>query len=276
MDFPHCSLELFEAHKDLCKRRGKRVIRAYRDWILNAVKTHKLEENKDFIIHMEKLPGGVRRSKIYWLSSSPYQTLQSYIQDPAANNTRVVAAKNKFIKIFAAGRATCAKCHTLKSVNDFRIDRKSKSYVHFTAVCVACSDAAKARRRTVAYKKLDNSLRVPLYNALVRAKKMGWEFNLTLPLLLGLWHKQNGLCVYSGQPMHYARIARSHYPVRGGFTKNNPDIVSIDRVDSEKGYTIDNIVLCRWAINAMKSNLDTRKFYEIVKQTAAHLHQHGL
>lgn len=35
----------------------------------------------------------------------------------------------------------------------------------------------------------------------------------------------------------------------------NPRLISIDRIDSNKGYTVDNTVLCCYAVNLMKSDL---------------------
>ena len=34
----------------------------------------------------------------------------------------------------------------------------------------------------------------------------------------------------------------------------NPCVLSVDRIDSSKGYTQDNIVLCTWIVNKMKNN----------------------
>jgi len=48
--------------------------------------------------------------------------------------------------------------------------------------------------------------------------------------------------------------------------KDNHDSVSIDRIDSSKGYIIGNIVLCRWVINRMKNDLSNSYFLETISE----------
>lgn len=41
--------------------------------------------------------------------------------------------------------------------------------------------------------------------------------------------------------------------------------VSIDRLDSSKGYTIDNIVLTDYRINVMKNDLSVSEFKNLIE-----------
>ena len=62
-----------------------------------------------------------------------------------------------------------------------------------------------------------------------------------------LWQKQKGLCAYSGKHM-------SVWPNKNGDKQSkNPDIMTIDRKNSDKGYVKRNIVLCCWRANQIKS-----------------------
>jgi len=45
----------------------------------------------------------------------------------------------------------------------------------------------------------------------------------------------------------------------------NKNTWSPDRIDSSKGYTKDNINLCLWDINQMKSNHTLEKFTSLCK-----------
>lgn len=53
-------------------------------------------------------------------------------------------------------------------------------------------------------------------------------------------------------------------------TAAGPYSVSIERKDSSKGYTKENIVLCISAINTMKNDLTTEEFYFIIQQIVQH------
>lgn len=84
-----------------------------------------------------------------------------------------------------------------------------------------------------------------------RALKRGLDFDLTEESVLKILCKQKSKCYYTEENMTYNR--------------DNKTTVSIDRVDSNKGYTIDNIVLCQVVINRMKQALTTKEFLELCK-----------
>ncbi len=66
-----------------------------------------------------------------------------------------------------------------------------------------------------------------------RAKAKKIDFNLTYQNLKELYLKQNKSCFYSGYPLNLVKTGKIQF-----------DTLSVDRIDSNKGYTIDNIVLC--------------------------------
>jgi len=66
-----------------------------------------------------------------------------------------------------------------------------------------------------------------------------YTIEVTGDFIVSLWHKQNGKCAITNMPM----VCES----------DNIESVSIDRIDSNKGYVHDNIQLvCRW-VNLAKS-----------------------
>lgn len=82
------------------------------------------------------------------------------------------------------------------------------------------------------------------------------EFNLTLDYLEVLWGNQNGTCPYSGVKL----ILNTHQ-------KRCMDIrysASLDRVDSSKGYTMDNVQFVSTAINYMKNNMSHDALMEFI------------
>ena len=80
------------------------------------------------------------------------------------------------------------------------------------------------------------------------AKRRNLEFEISIEFIYELWKKQKGLCFYTNIPMKYI-----------AFNKD-PFQVSIDRIDSSKGYTIDNVVLCCQAINYLKNDYTLEEF----------------
>jgi hypothetical protein len=88
--------------------------------------------------------------------------------------------------------------------------------------------------------------------AKARAENKGWDFDITKDVILTLWDIQNGKCFYTKEDMSY------HY--------GSPDMISIDRIDSSKGYTTDNICLTRWEINRLKVDFPIIRFLEICKK----------
>ena len=81
-------------------------------------------------------------------------------------------------------------------------------------------------------------------------------FNLTYEQVIDIYNKQERKCFYSGLPFVVE--------------KNHPMSISIDRIDNNKGYTIDNIALCARAINLMKTNCSYKNLIPIFKATIKH------
>ncbi len=48
--------------------------------------------------------------------------------------------------------------------------------------------------------------------------------------------------------------------------KRKPNTISLDRLDSSKGYTKKNVVFCTATVNKMKWSLSAKDFIEICKQ----------
>lgn len=108
--------------------------------------------------------------------------------------------------------------------------KKYKNYLNRTA-----SDKEFALRR---------KLRCALNGAIRRSKKYNRYIDLNIDFLLYLWEKQKGKCAITGYDMTF-----DFY--KGRVNSN----VSLDRIDSSKGYTKDNVQLVCMAANQMKNDL---------------------
>lgn len=76
-----------------------------------------------------------------------------------------------------------------------------------------------------------------------RSQIKGFDFDLDMEDLTGLWIRQRGRCVITGIPMSFETSS-----------DRNPRSCSVDRIRSDGGYTLNNIRLCSfWANNAMNA-----------------------
>jgi hypothetical protein len=96
-------------------------------------------------------------------------------------------------------------------------------------------------------------------NASGSAKKRDHEFNLTTEDMWTLWNQQKGLCAFTGWPM-------------GTFTKTR-ELLSLDRIDNDKGYTLDNCMLVCWCVNKARSDMTREEFVKMCKDVANHEHE---
>jgi hypothetical protein len=81
-----------------------------------------------------------------------------------------------------------------------------------------------------------------------RALTDGMEFSIDAAYLTELLASQGGLCFYSGRQLSLGR---------GG------DAISLDRVDSQRGYTPENVVLATWQVNCMKREMPREYFVSL-------------
>ena len=93
---------------------------------------------------------------------------------------------------------------------------------------------------------MDSALRVKRNSAAQRSNRAGMAFSLSYDELLAIYDKQAGLCRYTRIPLTYNT---------GGDTD-----VSIDRIDSDQGYTASNVALCCLRVNYMKGELALTEF----------------
>lgn len=81
-----------------------------------------------------------------------------------------------------------------------------------------------------------------LSSSRARAKQYNWQYNLHLKYMAELYIDQKGLCPLTGQILS---------PYSGDWNQKNPYKISIDRIDSSKGYVRGNVILVtHWANNA--------------------------
>lgn len=138
----------------------------------------------------------------------------------------------------------CQKCQTVKSHAAFHKNRAAADG-HYS-VCRSCKKA------------LRDPVMETLSNARNRAKARGMPFDLTADFLHQLIAAQGGLCAISKLPltwdadvsMNKQRLCRI-------------DRASIDRIDSHRGYTQDNVQLVTDFVNRLKKHHSLTEIYRL-------------
>lgn len=82
------------------------------------------------------------------------------------------------------------------------------------------------------------------------------DFDIDIEFATELFHKQKGMCALSG-------VELITYP-------NNKTTASLDRIDSKKGYTKDNVQWVHKDVNRMKNAYDEDYFIDFCKKIASH------
>ena len=139
------------------------------------------------------------------------------------------------------GGKVCTKCNIDKPFGDFPFHKKT--YDGFDSWCKECRRAYRHECK----QSLDSHFRARLSS--IRDDRRKIYSDLTLEQLIELWNRQVGKCAISGVEMSYQRNKRQH----------NMRNCSIDRIDSSKGYTIDNVQLVCWIVNRMKGEQSTEE-----------------
>lgn len=89
------------------------------------------------------------------------------------------------------------------------------------------------------------------------AKSRGYEFSISIEFANKLFEEQKGLCALTG-----IKLIMPKYTSKRGFDRKNSN-ASLDRIDSTKGYTEDNVQWVHKKINMMKQGYTQQEFIEL-------------
>lgn len=98
----------------------------------------------------------------------------------------------------------------------------------------------------------------------IGAKKRGKEWAIEPQYLYDLYEQQKRLCALSGIPIEFSEKGM------GTVGAKDTSTASLDRIDSKKGYTADNIQWVHKDANKMKMDLSEQDFFHMVKQIYEH------
>lgn len=186
------------------------------------------------------------------------------------------------IEALSYERATlrrCRKCNENKPLIDFhRQKRSSDGYNPLCKCCYYCVDSLETQRLRAAEWRRKNPDKIQRYNkdATKRRRERDWaaylidkcrtvrlthkrngrilDYDLTKEFLIRLFLKQGGRCYWTGCQLYTEGKIHRH-----------PRLISIDRIDSSRGYTQDNCVLSSFAANTAKNDHSQEMFVEFLK-----------
>jgi len=137
----------------------------------------------------------------------------------------------------------CSKCSVIKNLDDFYTTQRG----HRCKECLLEGFKQKERR-----------VRLWQNTLLHDSKHRKTNHTLTVSDINEMFNNQNGLCYWFNIP-----LVPSNKP-------KHPQQPSLDRLDRNKGYTKDNVVLCCYSANIGRNenDLDTWvQFLELLKGT---------
>lgn len=149
----------------------------------------------------------------------------------------------------------CFKCKKSKSYDLFFKHNQTSDGHH--SWCKECCKEGNNKSRVKQNLTIEGRAKVFLQNAKKSAQKRNQEFSLVIEDIVKCWEDQLGICAYSGRKMLLAA--------------GNLETVSIERIDSTKGYIPENTILVCQAINRMKSDFLYEDFYNLCKDVSMFL-----
>jgi hypothetical protein len=162
---------------------------------------------------------------------------------------------------------TCTKCKNEIELSNFRVS--NNKWKSINSRCNQCENKRQQEWRDKnrnKHRKYDRELKqlyktkypfqTRLHNirrsAIQHARNLNnLPMKITKAFIEELYNKQDGKCYYTGLKMKIQ-------------SELNKDlmIMSLDRIDSSKGYVEDNVVLCCWGINLLKGQHSVSELFK--------------
>lgn len=160
------------------------------------------------------------------------------------------------------------RCCVCREIFEFSNVFFSESEGKLSRTCKTCSNTASKSRywRRKPHISMGELIYIRWNQAKNRSRHAQIIFKLSEQDIIDIYNLQEGKCYYSGLKMSTGI----------GDINSKESCLSIDRVDSSKGYEKDNVVLCCTGINIMKNNLDKNEFINFCKLiTLKHTHDYN-
>lgn len=152
------------------------------------------------------------------------------------------------------GNRKCVCCNTEKDISEFHSDKSNPTGLQ--TYCKNCQ-TQKTKKCTSTFDGFIKKIFKDMHN---NVKKRAKELNIDITIedIYELYHRQNGHCAISG-----LKMTNETYSYKDKEHIINRLNISIDRINSNLGYTKDNIQLVAAIVNRMKTDLSDSEFIKI-------------
>jgi len=157
------------------------------------------------------------------------------------------------------GTKLCNKCGLKQDVNQFSNDSKNSDGLRST--CKTCSINHIYKIGST----FEGFIKLLYYDLKHNASNRNIKVEITIEDIKEQYINQVGLCAMTKFVMTYNK-----QPTDSSTHINNKFNISVDRIDSNKNYTRDNIQLVCAIVNIIKYDLSSDEFIKICKKISKH------
>lgn len=147
----------------------------------------------------------------------------------------------RFLKIVDTVHAQCSRCHEIKPLAGWPVQRKNGAISFRLSFCADCKRTQYNRSQNRSH---EANLKNRWNRLKVRSKKSGIEFDISFESFMGQWHQQRGRCFYTDT------VLVTNFGI--GFS---PNACSVDKVEPALGYVLGNVVFASNRVNTVKSDI---------------------
>lgn len=165
------------------------------------------------------------------------------------------------------GKKRCFKCKRWLELTEFSKNRHT--FDGFQKVCKSCFASYKCvvdgynKKSALIKTDIETYFKYKCHNTKSRIKHKNLDFDIDGEFLLSLYRSQGKKCYYSGVPIYHNT---------GLYNFNS---ISIERLNPDKGYTRDNVVLCAFGMNSFKGSMTEQEFKKILRQVIPSLSRYA-
>jgi len=149
------------------------------------------------------------------------------------------------------GRIICTRCNVYKAKEYFYNTPNGKLRMGKMSNCIECT---RIRLST-----LEGHITRIVSSSKRSAKKKKLDFDINTSFIINMYNEQEGRCKISNILMTHKFSEKVGRHIKDYYK------ISIDRIDSNKGYTKDNVRLVCAQINMMMGTMEDKEFHNIIQ-----------